>query len=140
MFSLACNLPKTMSNLCPSKLRKNNVHILTIKITPIKVRGNHVDFWTSEITSKKVRGNHVNFSTIEITSKIVHGNHVDFSTRKFVEIWSSTYRPNIHVESTWIRRGVPVGEQIIHRGLLSRLFKDSSQLISTGNKLVGFNI
>ena len=146
-----------MSNLCPSKLRKNNVHILTIKITPIKVsgnnvdfstieitskkvRGNHVDFWTSEITSKKVRGNHVNFSTIEITSKIVHGNHVDFSTRKFVEIWSSTYRPNIHVESTWIRRGVPVGEQIIHRGLLSRLFKDSSQLISTGNKLVGFNI
>ena len=143
--------------ITPIKVRGNNVDFLTIEITSKKVRGdnvgfsiieisskkvrgNNVDFLTSEITSKKVRGNHVNFSTIEITSKIVHGNHVDFSTRKFVEIWSSTYRPNIHVESTWIRRGVPVGEQIIHRGLLSRLFKDSSQLISTGNKLVGFNI
>ena len=30
-------------------------------------------------------------------------------TWKFVEIWSSTYRHNIHVESTSIRRGVPVG-------------------------------
>ena len=30
-------------------------------------------------------------------------------TWKLVEIWSSTYRLNIHVESTWIRRGVPVG-------------------------------
>ena len=30
------------------------------------------------------------------------------TTWKFVEIWSSTYRSNIDVESTWIRRGVPV--------------------------------
>ena len=33
----------------------------------------------------------------------VRGNDV-----KFIEIGSSTYRHNIHVESTWIRRGVPV--------------------------------
>ena len=30
-------------------------------------------------------------------------------TWKFVEIWSSTYRRNMDVESTSIRRGVPVG-------------------------------
>ena len=30
-------------------------------------------------------------------------------TWKFIEIWSSTYRRNSHVESTGIRRGVPVG-------------------------------
>ena len=29
--------------------------------------------------------------------------------RKFIKIWSSTYRCNIDVESTWIQRGVPVG-------------------------------
>ena len=103
------------------KVRGNHVDFSTSKITSKKVRGNHVDFSTSEITSKKVRGNHVDFSTIEITSKKVRGNHVDFSTSettskkyaemtwKFVEIWSSTYRHNIHVESTSIRRGVPVG-------------------------------
>ena len=44
MFSLAYNLPKTMSDLCPSKLCKNDVHISTIKIRPIKVTGNNVDF------------------------------------------------------------------------------------------------
>ena len=117
------------------------MHISTIKITLIKVRGNKVDFSTIEITSKKVRGNnvyfstievtlkkvrriHVDFSTSEITSKKVRGIHVDFSTIeitskkyaemtwKFVEIWSSTYRRNIHVESTWIRRGVPVEYEV----------------------------
>ena len=94
---------------------------LTSEITLKKVCRNHVDFLTIEITSKKLRGNHVNFSTIEITSKKIRGNHVDFSTIKttskknaemtwkLVEIWSSTYRHNIHVESTSIRRGVPVG-------------------------------
>ena len=93
----------------------------TIEITSKKVRGNSVDFSTSEITSKKVHGNHVNFSTSKITSKKVHGNHVDFSTIeitskkyvemtwKFAEIWSSTYRRNMRVESTWIQRGVLVG-------------------------------
>ena len=70
-----------------------------------------MDFSTSEITSKKVRGNNVDFSTIKITSKKVRGNKVDFSiceiilkmyvemTGKFVEIWSSTYPHNIHIES-----------------------------------------
>ena len=103
------------------KVRGNNVDFSTIEITSKKVRGNNADFSTIEITSKKVRGNHVDFSTSEITSKKVRGNHVDFSTIeitskkyaemtwKFVEIWSSTYRRNIHVESTWIRCGVPVG-------------------------------
>ena len=104
------------------EVSKDNVHISTSEITSKRVRGNHVDFSTIEITSKKVRGNHVDFSTIEITSKKVRGNHVDFSTIeitskkyaemtwKFVKIWSSTYRRNIHVESTSIRRGVPVGQ------------------------------
>ena len=80
-----------------------------------------MDISTKEITSKKARGNKVDFSTIEITSKKVRGNDVDFSiseitskkyvepTWKFVEIWSSTYGRNIHIESTSIRRGVPVG-------------------------------
>ena len=95
--------------------------ISTKEITSKKVRGNKVDFSTIEITSKKVRGNDVDFSTIEITSKEVRGNDVDFSisettskkymetTWKFVKIWSSMYRRNIHVESTSIRHGVPVG-------------------------------
>ena len=77
----------------------------TIEITSKKIRGNNLDFSTSEITSKKVRGNDVDFSTIKITSK----KYAEM-TWKFVEIWSSTHRRNIHVESTWIRRGVPVGK------------------------------
>ena len=79
-----------------------------------------MDFSTIEITSKKILGNNVDFSTNEITSKKVYGNDMDFSiivitwkkyvemTWKFVEIWSSTYRRDIDVESTWIRRGAPV--------------------------------
>ena len=59
----------------------------------------------SKITSKKVRGNDVDFSISKITSK----NYVEM-TWKFVEIWSSTYRRNIDVESTWIGRGVLVGK------------------------------
>ena len=90
--------------------------ISTREITSEKVRGSKVDFLTTEITSKKVRGNNVDFSTIEITSKKVHGNDLDFSiseisskkyeemTSKFAEIWSPTYRRNIHVESTWSGR------------------------------------
>ena len=97
------------------------MHISTIEITPVKVRGNNVDFSTIELSSEKVCGNNVGFSTSETTTKKVRGNQVDFSTieitstkyaemtRKFVEIWSSTYRRNIHVEWTWIRRGVPIG-------------------------------
>ena len=78
--------------------------ISTKEITSKKVGGNDVDFSTIEITSKKVRGNDVNFSISESTSK----KYVE-TTWKFVEVWSSTYRRNIHVESTSIRRGVPVG-------------------------------
>ena len=87
------------------RVRGNNVDFSTIEIASTKkVRGNSVDISTSEITSKKVRGNNVDFSTIEISSK----KYVEM-TCKFVEIWSLTYRRNIHVESRWIRRGVPVG-------------------------------
>ena len=84
------------------------MHISTNEITPMKVHGNHVDFSTIKITSKKVRGNHVDFSTSEITSK----KYAEM-TWKTVEIWSSTYRRNIHVESAWIRRGVPFGKELI---------------------------
>ena len=96
------------------------MHISNIEITLIKVRGNNVDFWTIEITSKKVRGNHVDFSTIEITSK----RYVEM-TWKFVEIWSSTYRRNIHVESTWIRRGVPVGQQLLTEAVCFQFYCQS---------------
>ena len=76
----------------------------TIEITSKKVRQIDVNFSTIEITSKQVRENNLYFLTIEITSK----KYVE-SMWIFVEIWSSTYRRNIHVESTSIRRGVPVG-------------------------------
>ena len=66
------------------------------------VTPNDVDILTSEIAPIKVRGNNVNFSAIEITSK----KYVEM-TWKFVEVLSSTYQCNIHVESTSIRRGVP---------------------------------
>ena len=46
----------------------------------------------------------LDFLTIAITSK----KYAEM-TWKFVEIWFLTYRRNIHVESTWIRRGVPIG-------------------------------
>ena len=82
----------------------------TIEITSKKVRRNNVDFLTIDITSKKVRGNHVDFSTSEITSK----KYAEMMW-KLVEIWSSTYQRNIHVESMWIRRGVPVGLELIRK-------------------------
>ena len=66
-----------------------------------------MDISTIKITWKKVRGIHVDISTIEITSK----KYME-STWKFVEIWSSTYRRNIYVECTSIRRGVPVGRAL----------------------------
>ena len=120
------------------KVRGNNVDFSTIEITSKRVRGNNVDFSTIEITSKRVRGSNVDFSTIEITLTKVSGSNVDFSiseitlkkvsgsnvdfsvseitskkyvemTWKFVEIWPSTYQLNIHVKSTSVRRGAPVG-------------------------------
>ena len=66
-----------------------------------------MDFSNIEITLKKVRGNDVDFSISEITSK----KYVEM-TWKFVEIWSSTHRRNIHVDSMCIRRGVPVGVDV----------------------------
>ena len=35
-------------------------------------------------------------------------------TWKIVEIWSSMYRRNIHVESMLIPRGMPVGWESVH--------------------------
>ena len=67
---------------------------LTIEITSKKVRENDMDFSINEITSKKVRGNDMDFSI----SKIISKKYVEM-TWKFVEIWSSTYPRNIHVES-----------------------------------------
>ena len=122
MFSLTYSFPATRIhwNFVEKSTWKQS-GLLDNKITSKKVIRNTVDISTKEITSKKVGGNDVDFSTIEITSKKVRGNDVNFSisestskkyvetTWKFVEVWSSTYRRNIHVESTSIRRGVPVG-------------------------------
>ena len=60
-------------------------------------------FQPVKVRQKKVRGNDVDLSTIGITSK----KYAEM-TSKFVKTWSLTYRRNIHIESTWIRRGVPV--------------------------------
>ena len=53
---------------------------------------------------EKVRENNVGFSTSKILSK----NNVEMAW-KFGKILSWTYRCNIDVELTWIRRGVSVG-------------------------------
>ena len=96
------------------KVSRDAVDMSTREITSKKVRGCKVDFSIIEITSRKVRGNNVDFSTIQMTLKKVRGNDVGFSiseitlkkfvemTWKFVEIWSSTYRRDIHVKSTWM--------------------------------------
>ena len=104
------------------KVRGNNVDFFTIEFTSRKGCGNNADFSIIETTSKKVRGNNVDFSNNKTTPIKVCGNNVYFSTikitskkfaemtGKLVQIWYSTYRQNIHLESTWIRRGVPFGE------------------------------
>ena len=104
--------PPTFQNYV--KKSRNTVDISMKEITSKKVRGNNAHFSTIEITSKKVRGNNVDFSTIEISLKKVRGNEITSKkylemTWKFVEIWSSTYPRNIHVKSTSIWCGVPVG-------------------------------
>ena len=109
MFSSASNLTKNDVKFPPvkislKKVHANNVVFYTIKITSKKVRENDMDFLIVEITSKKVRGNGMDFSISKITSK----KYAEMAW-KFVEIWSWTYRRNIHVESTSIRRSVPVG-------------------------------
>ena len=130
MFSLACNLFKNDVEFLPVEIssknvRGNNVDFSPIEITSKKVPGKNMDISTSEITPKKGRGNDLDFSISKITSKKVRGNDVNFSiseitskkyvkmTWKLVEIWSSTYQCNIDVESTWIRRGVPVGRPLL---------------------------
>ena len=117
----ANNMDFSTIRITLKKVSESIVHFSTIEITSRKVRGNNVDILPSQITPTNVRGNDVNFPTIEITSKIVRGNDVDFfisditskkyveMTWKFFEIWSSAYQRNIHLESTSIRRGVPVG-------------------------------
>ena len=61
-------------------------------------------FQQSKLHWKKVSRNNVDFSISEITSK----KYVEM-TWKFVKIWSLTYRRNIDIKSTWIRRGMSVG-------------------------------
>ena len=127
MFSLTYNFPTTTSNSSKfgqKKVRANKVDYSTIKVKSKKVSRNTVDILTKEITSKKVCENKVDFSAIEITSKNVRGNNVHFltieitskkyveTTWKFFEIWSTPCRCNIHIESTSIQGGVPVGLNI----------------------------
>ena len=94
-------------------LIKNDVEFFSIEILLKKVRVKNVDFLTVKITSKKVCGSDVDFSTSEITSK----KYLEM-TWKLAEIWSSTYRCNIHVESTSVRRGVPVGINVLKYSFL----------------------
>ena len=98
------------------KVLENNVDFSTSEITRKKVRGNNMNFLISKITSRKVRGNEVNFSINEITLK----KYLEM-TWKFVEIWSSTYRRNIGIESTWIRRVCPLGGLQINAEQLAQI-------------------
>ena len=98
------------------------------RITLKKVRGNNMDFSTTKITLQKVRGNEVDFSISEVRS-----NKYMEMTWKFVKISSSTNLCNIDVESTWIRRGVPVGKVYNYLNsfsLLSRMSKRTRNKVS----------
>ena len=115
------NVDFSTIEITSKKVCENNVDFLDIEIRSKKVRGNNMDFSTIETTAKKVRGNNMDIFTSKITPKKVRGNNVDFSfceitskkyvtmMWKFVQIWSSTYRRNIDVESTSIRRCLLVG-------------------------------
>ena len=61
------------------------------------------------------------------------------NTWKVVEIWSSTYQRNIDVESTWIRRGVPVGKNASNIGKLHFLPKFHKKLSNVLGRAVIFN-
>ena len=99
---------------------RKNVDLTTSEIMFKKRRENYVNFFTSEISPKKILGNNVDFLTIDITLKNVRGNDMDFSiskitskkyvkmTWKFVDICSSMYQRNIHVQSTSTSRGASV--------------------------------
>ena len=60
-------------------------------------------FWPSKLHRKK----YVETTWIFRSPKLRRKKYMEM-TWKFVEICSSTYRRNIDVESTWIRRGAPV--------------------------------
>ena len=114
------NVDFSTVEITSKKIRGNKVDFSTSQITPIKVRGNNVAFSAIKITLKKVRGNNVDFLTSGITTTKVRGNNMDFSTseitsKELMEIWSSTYRRNIDIESTWIRNGVRVGKSYFRR-------------------------
>ena len=85
-------------------LTKHDIDFFRIEISSKKVRANNVDFQIIKITSKKVSGNNVDFSISKITSK----KYVP-KTWKFVEVWSLSYRRNIDLKLTSIRRGTPIG-------------------------------
>ena len=91
----------TTSEIMFKKGRENYVNFFTSEISPKKILGNNVDFLTIDITPKNVRGNDVEFSISKITSK----KYVKM-TWKFVDICSSMYQRNIHVQSTSISWGV----------------------------------
>ena len=136
MFSSAYNLPKTTSN--SSKfLRKSYVQtkwIFNNQNYVKKVSRNTGYFDERNYLGKstwKQGGffNHQNyiekstyiFLPLKLHRKKVCGNDVDFSISKitpkkyvgimwkFFQIWSLMYRHNIHVESTFVLRGVFVG-------------------------------
>ena len=93
----------TTSEIMFKTRHENYVNFFTSEISPKKILGNNVDFLTIDITPRNVRGNDVDFSISKITSK----KYVKM-TWKFVDICSSMYQRNIHVQSTSISRGASV--------------------------------
>ena len=136
MFSLACNLPKTMSNFVHQnyvkKISKNNAHILTIEIciekSTWKQRG-FFDQWndTNKSTWKQCgffdQPNYIEKSTWKQRGFFYHRNYIAKSTskqrgffdhRNYIEKVRGNkedfYRPNFLVKSTWMVSGVAVGK------------------------------
>ena len=83
---------------------------LFFEISSKKVHQNNIDFSLIEIMSKKVRRNNIDFSLIEkVRRSDVHFLPIEITSKKYVEmkwkiadIFSSTYRRNIAIESTSI--------------------------------------
>ena len=92
---------------CIEKTQQNDMELPPVKITSINVHRNGINFLPIEITSNKVRRNDVEFSRIEMTlDKFVE------TTWKFIDIFFSTFRCSIDIESTSIWRVVSVGNSI----------------------------
>ena len=100
---------ETTRTFWPSKLYQKKYVVTTCIFRP------------SKLHQKKVRENVVDFSTMETTLK----KYLEM-TQKFFEIWPSTYRRNIDVESMWIQRGVPIGTTDITKSIL---YSDSLYLL-----------